>query len=116
MPKLLQLELDRTAKAPLAEQIRNGIGDAIETGVLASGARGRRRQRAPPEAGARPRSGVPGPAQGTCRFPRQAVTKLGGRPVEPKQIAAYRWEIGVEETDGSGLAQWRSISNVSVQR
>jgi hypothetical protein len=25
MPKLPQLELDRTAKAPLAEQIRNGI-------------------------------------------------------------------------------------------
>jgi GntR family transcriptional regulator / MocR family aminotransferase len=39
MPKLLQLELDRTAKTPLAEQIRNGISNAIETGVLASGAR-----------------------------------------------------------------------------
>jgi len=25
MPKLLQLELDRTAKAPLAEQIRNSM-------------------------------------------------------------------------------------------
>src|ERR1700710_3338409 len=39
MPKLLQLELDRRAKAPLAEQIRNGISNAIETGVLAPGAR-----------------------------------------------------------------------------
>src|SRR5262245_7680825 len=39
MPKLLQLELDRTAKTPLAEQIRNGISNAIERGVLASGAR-----------------------------------------------------------------------------
>src|SRR3954470_967534 len=39
MPKLLQLALDRTAKTPLAEQIRNGIGSAIESGVLASGAR-----------------------------------------------------------------------------
>jgi len=39
MPKLLQLELDRTAKTPLAEQIRNGISNAIENGVLASGAR-----------------------------------------------------------------------------
>jgi len=39
MAKLLQLELDRTAKTPLAEQIRNGIGNAIEAGVLASGAR-----------------------------------------------------------------------------
>src|SRR5258707_12657905 len=39
MPKLLQLELDRTAKTPLAEQIRKGISNAIETGVLASGAR-----------------------------------------------------------------------------
>src|ERR1700757_5335678 len=39
MPKLLQLELDRRAKTPLAEQIRNGIRNAIETGVLASGAR-----------------------------------------------------------------------------
>src|SRR5215831_12865181 len=39
MPKLLQLELDRTAKTPLVEQIRNGISNAIETGVLASGAR-----------------------------------------------------------------------------
>src|SRR5258706_5080568 len=39
MPKLVQLELDRRAKTPLAEQIRNGIRNAIETGVLASGAR-----------------------------------------------------------------------------
>ena len=39
MPKPLQLELDRRAKTPLAEQIRNGIRNAIETGVLASGAR-----------------------------------------------------------------------------
>src|SRR5882724_3651614 len=39
MPKLPQLELDRAAKTPLAEQIRNGIGNAIESGVLASGAR-----------------------------------------------------------------------------
>jgi GntR family transcriptional regulator/MocR family aminotransferase len=39
MPKLLQLELDRRAKTPLAEQIRNGIRNAIETGILASGAR-----------------------------------------------------------------------------
>ena len=39
MPNLLQLELDRRAKTPLAEQIRNGIRNAIETGVLASGAR-----------------------------------------------------------------------------
>lgn len=39
MPKLLQLELDRTAKTPLVEQIRDGISNAIETGVLASGAR-----------------------------------------------------------------------------
>src|SRR5262249_3503156 len=39
MPKLLQLELDRRAKTPLAEQIRNGISNAIEIGVLASGAR-----------------------------------------------------------------------------
>ena len=38
MPKLLQLELDRTAKTPLAEQIRNGISNAIESGALASGA------------------------------------------------------------------------------
>src|SRR6516225_10155210 len=39
MPKLLHLELDRTAKTPLAEQIRNGVSNAIENGVLASGAR-----------------------------------------------------------------------------
>jgi GntR family transcriptional regulator/MocR family aminotransferase len=39
MPKLLQLELDRRAKTPLAEQIRNGISNAIEAGVLPSGAR-----------------------------------------------------------------------------
>jgi GntR family transcriptional regulator/MocR family aminotransferase len=39
MPKLLQLELDRKATTPLAEQIRNGIRNAIEAGVLASGAR-----------------------------------------------------------------------------
>jgi GntR family transcriptional regulator/MocR family aminotransferase len=39
MPKLLQLELNRRAKTPLAEQIRNSISNAIETGVLASGAR-----------------------------------------------------------------------------
>src|SRR5258707_10363000 len=39
MPKLLQLELDRRATTPLAEQIRNGIRNAIESGVLAPGAR-----------------------------------------------------------------------------
>lgn len=39
MAKLLKLELDRSAKAPLAEQIRSGISAAIESGVLASGAR-----------------------------------------------------------------------------
>src|SRR3981081_2710943 len=37
--KSFQLELDRSAKTPLAEQIRKGIGAAIESGVLAPGAR-----------------------------------------------------------------------------
>ena len=35
----LQLELDRSAKTPLAEQIRKGISAAIESGVFAPGAR-----------------------------------------------------------------------------
>jgi GntR family transcriptional regulator/MocR family aminotransferase len=35
----LQLALDRSAKTPLAEQIRKGISAAIEGGVLAPGAR-----------------------------------------------------------------------------
>jgi GntR family transcriptional regulator / MocR family aminotransferase len=35
----LQLELDRSAKTTLAEQIRKGISAAIESGVLAPGAR-----------------------------------------------------------------------------
>lgn len=35
----LQLTLDRSARTPLAEQIRHGITTAIETGVLAPGAR-----------------------------------------------------------------------------
>ena len=39
MTKPLALELDRSAKAPLAEQIRKGISAAIESGVLAPGAR-----------------------------------------------------------------------------
>jgi len=39
MTKPLRLELDRSAKTPLAEQIRKGIGAAIESGVLAPGAR-----------------------------------------------------------------------------
>ncbi|TSD86101.1 PLP-dependent aminotransferase family protein [Mycobacterium sp. KBS0706] len=39
MTKLLPLDLDRSAKTPLAEQIRNGIGAAIENGALAPGAR-----------------------------------------------------------------------------
>ena len=39
MTKPLHLELDRSAKTPLAEQIRKGIGAAIESGVLAPGAR-----------------------------------------------------------------------------
>ena len=39
MAKPLQLELDRSAKTPLAEQIRRGIATAIERGVLAPGAR-----------------------------------------------------------------------------
>jgi DNA-binding transcriptional regulator YhcF (GntR family) len=39
MAKPLHLELDRSAKTPLAEQIRKGISTAIESGVLAPGAR-----------------------------------------------------------------------------
>jgi GntR family transcriptional regulator/MocR family aminotransferase len=39
MNQPLKLELDRSAKTPLAEQIRRGISTAIETGVLAPGAR-----------------------------------------------------------------------------
>ena len=39
MTKPLSLELDRSAKTPLAEQIRKGIRAAIESGVLAPGAR-----------------------------------------------------------------------------
>lgn len=39
MIKPLKLELDRSAKTPLAEQIRKGISAAIESGVLAPGAR-----------------------------------------------------------------------------
>src|SRR5690348_1491166 len=39
MRKPLPLRLDRSAKTPLAEQIRSGIAAAIENGVLAPGAR-----------------------------------------------------------------------------
>jgi GntR family transcriptional regulator/MocR family aminotransferase len=39
MEKLLKLEVDRSAKTPLAEQIRKGISTAIEAGILAPGAR-----------------------------------------------------------------------------
>src|SRR3954469_1287231 len=39
MTKPLSLRLDRSAKTPLAEQIRSGIRTAIESGVLAPGAR-----------------------------------------------------------------------------
>lgn len=39
MPQPLKIELDRSAKTPLAEQIRMAIGAAIEGGVLAPGAR-----------------------------------------------------------------------------
>lgn len=39
MTKALPLALDRSAKTPLAEQIRKGIAAAIESGVLAPGAR-----------------------------------------------------------------------------
>ncbi|WP_119269346.1 PLP-dependent aminotransferase family protein [Taklimakanibacter deserti] len=39
MAKTFQLKLDRSAKTPLAEQIRKAIGGAIESGVLAPGAR-----------------------------------------------------------------------------
>lgn len=39
MAKPFQLKLDRSARTPLAEQIRKAIGTAIETGVLAPGAR-----------------------------------------------------------------------------
>ena len=39
MSKSLKLNLDRTAKKPLAEQIRRGVATAIENGVLAPGAR-----------------------------------------------------------------------------
>jgi GntR family transcriptional regulator/MocR family aminotransferase len=39
MTEPLRLELDRSAKTPLSEQIRKGIKAAIESGVLAPGAR-----------------------------------------------------------------------------
>lgn len=39
MTKPLRLKLDRSAKTPLAEQIHKGIRTAIESGVLAPGAR-----------------------------------------------------------------------------
>ncbi len=39
MSKRLRLKLDRSAKTPLAEQIRKGIASAIKSGVLAPGAR-----------------------------------------------------------------------------
>lgn len=39
MTKPLNLQLDRSAKTPLTEQIRKGITSAIESGVLAPGAR-----------------------------------------------------------------------------
>jgi GntR family transcriptional regulator/MocR family aminotransferase len=39
MTEPLRLELDRSAKTPLSEQIRKGIRAAIESGVLAPGAR-----------------------------------------------------------------------------
>jgi GntR family transcriptional regulator/MocR family aminotransferase len=39
MSQPLKLELDRSARTPLAEQIRKGINTAIETGVLVPGAR-----------------------------------------------------------------------------
>jgi GntR family transcriptional regulator/MocR family aminotransferase len=39
MSKPLNLSLDRTAKSPLAEQIRKGVSTAIEDGVLEPGAR-----------------------------------------------------------------------------
>src|SRR3954465_13229608 len=39
MTRPLRLKLDRSAKTPLAEQIRRGIRTAIESGVLAPGAR-----------------------------------------------------------------------------
>lgn len=39
MSKPLRLKLDRSAKTPLAQQIRKGIEAAIESGVLAPGAR-----------------------------------------------------------------------------
>ena len=39
MTKPLQIQLDRSAKTPLAEQIRIAISTAIEGGVLAAGAR-----------------------------------------------------------------------------
>lgn len=39
MSKPLNLNLDRTAKVPLAEQIRKGVSTAIEDGVLEPGAR-----------------------------------------------------------------------------
>jgi len=39
MTQTLNLQLDRSAKTPLTEQIRKGIAAAIESGVLAPGAR-----------------------------------------------------------------------------
>lgn len=39
MPQPLKIELDRSARTPLAEQIRTAISAAIEGGVLAPGAR-----------------------------------------------------------------------------
>jgi GntR family transcriptional regulator/MocR family aminotransferase len=39
MSEPFDLNLDRTAKVPLADQIRNGVATAIEEGILRPGAR-----------------------------------------------------------------------------
>ena len=74
---MTKLELDRTAKTPLAEQIRNGIRNAIETGVLASGARLPPNWASPAARCARRTRSYPTPSSSLRRARPEPMSRLG---------------------------------------
>jgi hypothetical protein len=80
MTQALQLELDRSTKTPLAEQIRKGTSAAIESGVFAPGPRLPSWLLNSSSHGARPelvsRIGLPSPTHRATFMPRALHCRL----------------------------------------
>src|SRR5262249_26605997 len=107
MTEPLRLKLDRSAKTPLAEQIRRDIRAAIESGVLAPGARLPSWQDL---------AAQPGVARGTVRTAYQRLTaaqlivasRASGTRVAERPSAAVRQEEA--PAPGSFMALYQELT------